>query len=489
MESVLILIVGNNITRALKAIELISPCIVYFIRTENYKNYEVEILKESEVIFEKRTKLVNNFQSIEDTYNVSKEIFDEIDEENYDIKVAISNGTNAMVSGLVLASVAYDCELVYVGSDSDGRDKDGKLIKGHEKMMSSFNPMKKQATIEISKGKEFFNKYQFDEAIKYFELAKKVLDDERLVDLYINISNLYKYWDKFEVKVNYRPQPNKSERSTKVTYFITNHILGKIDNDEEIKNYFLSKERLFYNQLKSNEIFLKNKIYDEKTPYIDQNNIIYYLVDLMNNAARRIEEKKFDDATARLYRATELIAQIRLLKNFKLLNEDKLKTDSVFHLVKSRLMDTKNVDAILYVYSFTPNFLNPELKIIKPGLHQDYNILNYLGDELAEEFSEDKRLKSLLSTRNNSILAHGLNPSREKDAVDFLERLEKYARITSILTYDDEDFDQFLEEVEESNHYRFYDKLEEELDIFDGSQTFDKYYEYSKFPKFEDIEL
>ena len=92
MESVLILIVGNNISRALKAIEIISPSIVYFIRTEDYKNYQMDILKEPSVIYEPRTKIVKNFQRIEDTYNVSKEIFEEIDDENYDIKVSISNG-------------------------------------------------------------------------------------------------------------------------------------------------------------------------------------------------------------------------------------------------------------------------------------------------------------------------------------------------------------------------------------------------------------
>ena len=75
METALILIVGNNTSRALKAIGEISPNIVYFIRTEKYRNYEVEILKQSEIIFERRTKIIKNFQSIDDTYNISKEIF------------------------------------------------------------------------------------------------------------------------------------------------------------------------------------------------------------------------------------------------------------------------------------------------------------------------------------------------------------------------------------------------------------------------------
>lgn len=485
METALILIVGNNISRAIKAIEEISPDIVYFIRTEKYRNYEVEILKQSDSIFEKRTKLINNFQSIDDTYNISKQIFDELDDENYEIIIALSNGTKAMVSGLVLASVAYDCELIYVGSDSEGRDEDGDLIDGHEVLLSNFNPLKKQAILEISKAKQFFNKYQFDEAIKNFELAKKVLDNEDLVDIYINIANLYKYWDKFDVKVTYRPHPKKSERTTKLNVFLSHHILKRIEDDPIIKNYFLNKEKLFYDQLKSNEIFLNNKIYEAKKPFIDKNNILYYLVDLMNNAARRIEEKKFDDATARLYRASELIAQIRLLTEFKLIDENKLKDNSVFHIVKSRLIDLKNLDAIIYG-SNIPDFRDPEKKVIKLALHQDYCLLYFLGDELAKEFLGDKRVQGLLATRNNSILAHGLNPAIEKDAVDFLKGLEKYAKQTSILKYDDSEFDAFLKEIGEPEDS---EDLDIGLDAFDGSEAFDKYYEYSKFPKFKDIEL
>ena len=488
METALILIVGNNTSRALKAIGEISPNIVYFIRTEKYRNYEVEILKQSEIIFERRTKIIKNFQSIDDTYNISKEIFDELDDENHEIIVALSNGTKAMVSGLVLASVAYDCELVYVGSDSEGRDEDGDLIEGHEVLLSNFNPLKKQAILEISKGKQFFNKYQFDEAIKNFELAKKVLDDTRLVDIYIKIAILYKNWDKFDVKLSYRTHPKKNKRPFSLNYFLTHFILKTIDYDEELKNYFLTKERMFYDQLKFNEIFLNNKINPVKNPCIDKNNVIYYLVDLMNNAARRIEEKKFDDATARLYRASELIAQIRLLNEFKLVDENRLKDNSVFHLDKFRLIDTKNISAISYVSNLS-DFQDPEKKIIRLALHQDYYLLCYLGDELAKEFLEDKKIQNVLSARNNSILAHGLNPAIEKDTIDFLEDLEKYAKKTSILIYDDEGYDAFLEEIGELREDKDLEEFDDKLEIFDGSEAFDKYYEYSKFPKFEDIEL
>lgn len=453
MKTALILIVGNKYTRALKAIEYVYPDIVYFIRDEKYKKYQNRIIEESNRKFDIKEKIIVDFQSIDETYNASKEIFDELKTENCDIKVVLSNGTKAMVSGLVLASVGFDCELLYVGSDSFGRDHKGETIEGHEEVLSIFNPMKKQATLEISKGKRYFNRYQFDDAIENFQLAKEVLDDKKLVDIYIKLANLFKYWDKFDDFVIYN-HPSRGDRPTRLNYYLTEHILKVIRNDDDLVEYFLTKEKLFYDQLKFNARFLNRKInYSKKKCFINKTNIFYYLVDLMNNASRRIEKKKYDDATARLYRSSELIAQIRLLNEFDLIDENNLKEHSIFHIDKLKLIDTKNLLAISYVANVL-DFRDTEKKTVRLSLKQDYNLLYYLDDELAKDFLEDD-IQNLLSTRNNSILAHGLNPAKKEDTINFLKAVEKYARETSI------------------------------VDPFE----FDKYYEYSKFPKFKDIEL
>ena len=57
--------------------------------------------------------------------------------------------------------------------------------------------------------------------------------------------------------------------------------------------------------------FLENKISNGN---LKIENLHYYLSDLLNNAQRRIKEQKYDDAVARLYRITELIAQINLFE-------------------------------------------------------------------------------------------------------------------------------------------------------------------------------
>jgi CRISPR-associated protein (TIGR02710 family) len=121
-----------------------------------------------------------------------------------------------------------------------------------------------------------------------------------------------------------------------------------------------------------------------------------------------VEEEKYDDATARLYRCTELIAQFRLKSSY--------------------LLDTSNIDIErLLELGLQPIVISQyeEYKtrsgVIKIGLHASYDLLCDLKDSLGFLFRKDKELKNLLSYRNDSILAHGIKPVN-KDFVDKLYR-------------------------------------------------------------------
>ena len=422
----LILHVGNKYTRAIKSIEHIIPDLVYFIYNEGYDIYIDKIVKETCVTFESRSKIIDNFQSIDESYLVSKEIFKELINENYEIHVGVSNGTKAMVAGLSLASVGHDCNFLYVGSAPGGRDKDGSgdVIPGYEKVLSEFHPMKKQAIIEIARGKRYFNKYQFDEALDNFKEAKFILNDNRLIDMYIKITYLYKYWDKFE---NLIPRSKKNlNAKVKLDSFLIKFIIKEIKSDENLYNEFISKESEFFDKLNYNFEFLNKKI--SKKGLIEENDIYYYLVDLLNNAKRRIDEEKYDDATARLYRVSELIAQIRLYE-LGLIDKNRLRNNKVFHIDKLKLIEIKNLKAIEFVAK-QPDFQNPEEKTVKLALKSSYELLSILNDDLAKKFLEDKELDNVLSNRNNSILAHGLNPADKENTIKLFNKLKEYSKDT-----------------------------------------------------------
>jgi CRISPR-associated protein (TIGR02710 family) len=115
----------------------------------------------------------------------------------------------------------------------------------------------------------------------------------------------------------------------------------------------------------------------------------YLLVDLLNNAMRRgDDERKYDDAVARLYRAMELLAQRQLLT----------------HSIDSSDVKPEDIPAELR-QKWESLFEEGSAKI---GLAHCYELLTALGDPLGE-FYGDEKAKRLLSTRNNSILAHGLH--------------------------------------------------------------------------------
>ena len=444
-KKALIVHVGNNYTRAIKSIEKVQPDLVYFIRSESHEKYMELIIKESSETFEKRVMYIEDFQSIKESYEKSKEIFKQLKKEEYEIHVGVSNGTKAMVVGLSLASVGYDCEFSYVGSVKDGRDETGKVKPGSEKVFDEFHPMKQLATIEINRAKRYFNNYQFTESLIYFKQARNSLYNPERMDMYIKIVELYQLWDKFE---NLIPFTNKHNQitDTMLGSYLDISIKKEIDNNENLSDYFYKYENDFMIQIEKNIAFLKNKIsYKGK---IKKRNIYYYLPDLLNNAQRRIDEGKFDDATARLYRVAELISQIRLYEN-GLIDKKRLEADKVFHIEKMNIVKNYPLNLIEFV-SKQPDFQNSDKKTVKLALKDDYEVLKLLNDELAIKFLDDDDLDNALSSRNNSILAHGLKAADGENTKLLYDKLIDYSRET----FDD----------------------------------LDNCLEYSKFPKFRDMD-
>ena len=125
----------------------------------------------------------------------------------------------------------------------------------------------------------------------------------------------------------------------------------------------------------------------------------YELVgDLLNNAERQATQKHYDDAIARLYRTTELFAQIRIekTKGYKL---GKLTLKELEEELRPEYSkDMKENDKLLL------------------GLKEDFELLYKMKDDIGKEFKENEgSLFNALNYRNSSILVHGITPLEEKD--------------------------------------------------------------------------
>jgi CRISPR-associated protein (TIGR02710 family) len=123
------------------------------------------------------------------------------------------------------------------------------------------------------------------------------------------------------------------------------------------------------------------------------------VADMLRNAERRAAADRFDDAMARLYRAFELAAQIRLLGNFD------LHTGAFdYQQVRSRISSEHAEQA------------HAELAHKSQlGAMDSWRVLNYLGDPWGRSMAEqlDTINRQALMVRNSSILAHGINPVGE----------------------------------------------------------------------------
>jgi len=133
--------------------------------------------------------------------------------------------------------------------------------------------------------------------------------------------------------------------------------------------------------------------------------------DLLMNAERRAAQKRFDDAVARLYRAVERLAQIRLEFEHEI--------------------NTSNVDLNRVPESIRGSLISDEDGKVKIGLKQAYEVLAAFENEPIGKLyqNREKKLTNALKKRNFSILAHGNEPINEatysevsEEIVSFIEK-------------------------------------------------------------------
>ncbi|MFN7357555.1 MAG: TIGR02710 family CRISPR-associated CARF protein [Pseudanabaena sp.] len=121
--------------------------------------------------------------------------------------------------------------------------------------------------------------------------------------------------------------------------------------------------------------------------------------DLLLNADRRASQKRYDDAVGRLYRAIELLEQIRLFKQYGILTGD---------------VDISKLPAQLQTEYEARKASNTKKKL-QLALFQSYDLLSkFTEDPLGQLFLVYKdRILNSLETRNNSLFAHGFQPISE----------------------------------------------------------------------------
>jgi CRISPR-associated protein (TIGR02710 family) len=421
----LVLSLGGSNDPLIKCIKDYNPDLIYFIPSIKSANQIDEILEETKFQNEIRKNIVNDHEDLQESYLKSFEAIKELKNEGFDVSMDFTGGTKPMSAGLVLAAIGTEISYSYVGTSNDGgRDKKGLgVVKGgFEKIKKQKDPYYTYAIIELDKAKDFFNNYQFKASLDNLYQAKNKLESLELqieANFYIKISSFYSAWDKFNDKI-------ENERLN--SYL--NKQLIEIRNNEKLNSRIIKNNPNFLNQIEKNKEFLDKKI--SKSNRKIYYNINFYLPDLLNNAYRRIEELKFDDAVARLYRTIELISQIELYK-IGLINDQRLKVNKVFYIdieqFKEKLSENFNEDDALDIFERYCKKGFRKKNIIKLTSKNNFDLLDEFKIDFATKYINDEKLGFEVSKRNNSILAHGLEPINESMAIKLYKSVLTYSKL------------------------------------------------------------
>ncbi len=288
-----------------------------------------------------------------------------------------TGGTKSMSVGLAMAAIDYQATLyVTVGN----RTNIIQVERGELTAQAVVAPLVAQRMIE-----QFLpivlQQYNYPAAIAELKrlLPSMALPPEtkrRIQDLYACCSGL-DAWDRFE-------------------------------HDEALH---LLETQMRRSEIKELVIFLKQVIssrgqIDQKFDASNGTNGHHYEIvqDLLLNAERRATQERYDDAVGRLYRAIELLAQIRLLKSYSIKTGD-VETQQLPESLREEYEQMRS----------------PVTGKIQLALRNSYELLSKLPDDpLGKLYLESARkILNALETRNNSLFAHGFQPitSREYQTV------------------------------------------------------------------------
>ena len=342
------------------------------------QDYEIVILED-----------IDNFNDCFEAIEAEIWKFDMLSDEKHEIIMDYTSGTKTMSSAMACCGMFYSKDLITVSGDR----KNGIVSLGTESIKYQ-NLYKVYDKISLMRMRNHFNANRFYTAS---EILETIVDVNLPKEDLINLVKAYYAWDNMDFEIAY-------------------DYLTKVD-----------LEKLAFNDIRDDlKINLKALGTIVRSPHENLKNC-YILASLINNSIRRAEEYKYDDAIARLYRAFELIAQIRLGK-YGLKSSD----------IEVDILKDKNVDGE-FIEALEKTRQDGKIRI---GLIKDFELLAELDDDLGKEFIENRnRINNLTIKRNNSILAHGLE-SLDKDDFDQFEEL-----VESLALKLDKDMKKFLNET------------------------------------------
>jgi CRISPR-associated protein (TIGR02710 family) len=303
------------------------------------------------------------FEEVDDVEMLIREYVGYIDDilaeggDLSNITADYTSGTKSMSAALVSACLLKGVGYLSVVSGKRDNANGGIVIAGTERL-NVLSPVLIFTEERLKVFKMLFNKYRFQSAVDVMTSGVVYHELRDRVNFLILIAKGYDAWDRFDYKAASECM-NQADLSVSDLYGIR-------------KTIELHKQIL--HRLKTSD----------GIQLIDAE-------DLFCNALRRAKESRYDDAVSRLYRLVELYAQMEFKSFFGF---------ETGHVDISKIPETVSVK------------LRPDEKgKYKIALYDSFECMRESTRPIVKKYFERLgELRSLLSIRNDSKLAHGHRP-------------------------------------------------------------------------------
>ncbi len=349
--------------------------------------------------------ITDNPNSLYKCYSKARKCIDRAHKTNFvpdEIMVDYTGGTKVMTAALLLASLGRSYRFNYVGGALRNKDGLGTVMDGHEEMFFEASPWALFAEEERRQVVILFNCRRFSAVIEILTLLDREMP-QKTTDYFGFIRPLamgFLLWDQF----NHKASLKKIEKGTTA---LEKYIKTHGDNELEA----------FLGELKTCMAYLDELIV--RTDNLQKDDPVL-VNDLLNNARRKMADKRFDDAAARIYRALELYGQI-IFKGVAKCDNSKVK----LNIIPDRLRD-----------DFKKKYFDPYTKHLKLPLTATFEYLQAMGHEAGTRFFKNqKEIKNIQSNRNASILAHGRKPVTEKGAESIFNTVSTFVGETNFFNF------------------------------------------------------
>lgn len=406
MSKLMIMSLGGSPEPLKTSIDANRPERIVFLASHDSVTLAGEILKGRDPKPAAVYEITDDPNSMFESYKAARRCVDRAGKAGAlpeDVVVDYTGGTKVMTAALILATIGRPYRFNYVGGEQRNKSGLGTVIDGCEKIFAEMNPWSVFAEEERRQVVTLFNRRRFSAVLEIVDACSARDLPEEICGYFAFVRPLaegFMFWEQF----NHDVAGRKIEAGLVA---LAAYLKSRPDPDLEA----------FAVRVQACRDFLARLL--QETDRLKRLHPIL-MDDLLNNARRRMADRRFDDAAARIYRALELYGQI------------------VFHEVVGCSNNEVRPEMVPPEIreEFAVKYCDKTKKALKLPMTATFEFLKCVGNEAGMRFFENKKeIRNIQSSRNESILAHGIRPVGEKAAASIWATVSGFLKFEKVFDF------------------------------------------------------